>query len=160
MTDLLTLFDIDNPPLPIKRKSPIKATPELVARFMSKVYVEYGMPDGCWIWTATRTNKGYGKMSVNSIDTRAHRISFQLFVDLIPEGMLICHTCDNRLCVNPSHLFLGTQKDNMVDMRNKKRDRSSKKTHCPSGHEYNTANTYLYTNGYRACVTCRKNWRR
>jgi hypothetical protein len=53
MTDLLTLFDIDNPPLKPKRRPPIKSTPQLVTRFMSKVYVEYGMPDGCWIWTGT-----------------------------------------------------------------------------------------------------------
>jgi hypothetical protein len=62
MTDLLTLFDIDNPPLKPKRRPPIKSTPQLVTRFMSKVYVQYGMPDGCWIWTGTLQVYGYGEI--------------------------------------------------------------------------------------------------
>lgn len=78
--------------------------------------------DGCWEWTAsTYPPYGYGMFSVQTSDgkwrpVRAHRASYELFVGDIPEGMFVCHSCDNPGCVKPSHLFIGSHEDNMADM--------------------------------------------
>lgn len=74
----------------------------------------------------------------------------------VPDDMYVCHTCDNPGCINPEHLFLGSPKDNALDMANKGRHRNSRKTHCPKGHEYSESNTYTDKNGKRNCLTCKK----
>jgi HNH endonuclease len=67
---------------------------------------------GCWLWTAAVASHGYGTLNKN---TTAHRYSCQLSFGPIPEGMLALHKCDNKLCVNPAHLYLGTKSDNGRD---------------------------------------------
>lgn len=77
---------------------------------------------GCWNWSAARDKNGYGKMSSGSEYSKyAHRVSYDVFVGTIPKGINVCHKCDNPSCVNPEHLFLGTQKDNIHDMHSKGR---------------------------------------
>jgi hypothetical protein len=74
---------------------------------------------GCWNWSGVISRYGYGIIGSRRRTMRAHRISWLLFNGPIPDGLFICHKCDNKRCVNPDHLFLGTCKDNVVDHWNK-----------------------------------------
>jgi len=72
--------------------------------------------DSCWIWTGSKTGSlGYGRFGFRNKYYLAHRLSWEFHFGEIPKGMQICHHCDNPLCVNPDHLFMGTQSDNIKD---------------------------------------------
>lgn len=75
----------------------------------------------CWLWTASKRRLGYGQFRMRFRLYLAHQASYILTYGVIPDGLMVCHRCDNPPCVNPDHLFLGTQSDNMQDMVAKKR---------------------------------------
>lgn len=92
----------------------------LIKRFWE--YVDIKGEDECWEWTGSKTAAGYGNFYWETEMRYAHRISVELDDRAIPDGWYICHKCDNPPCVNPSHLFVGTPKDNVWDKVGKGRD--------------------------------------
>lgn len=99
--------------------------PDATIRFETNYIPEPN--SGCWLWLGATLGKGYGQMqlgrSADKQERLAHRVAWRLFKGPIPEGLDVLHHCDVPSCVNPDHLFLGTDFDNMKDMRDKGRDR-------------------------------------
>lgn len=114
-------------------------------------------PNGdCWI-PVTRNGhaKTYSQAKANGKWMFAHRASALIAEIGDIKGLIVCHRCDNPPCVNPSHLFIGTYRDNSQDMSAKGRCFQSKKTHCPKGHAYSPENTMWIKNGTaRNCREC------
>ena len=107
-------------------------------RFLVKIALPAKLSD-CWEFTGGLDAFGYGRFWYNKMQFPAHKYSYQHFIGPVPEGMNICHTCDNPKCVSPKHLFAGTQKDNMQDMVKKQRHNTrpgglaSRKNTLPEG---------------------------
>ena len=78
-------------------------------------------PDDCWEWTAHCKSNGYGQISIHNKQLLTHRVAWEVTNGPIPDGLYVCHHCDNPPCCNPAHLFLGDQFDNMRDAREKGR---------------------------------------
>jgi hypothetical protein len=108
---------------------------------------------GCREWQGWKRRRGYGGIKVNKVEWAAHRLAYTLEYGPIPEGQLVLHRCDNPPCINPAHLFLGTQHDNIQDAVSK--GKFPKRTHCKRGHELTPENSVLAGYG-RTCRICRQ----
>jgi hypothetical protein len=124
-------------------------------RLLSKIEM---IPEhSCWEWVAGKNEHGYGLLWYGNKMSKAHRLSYEVFVKKIDKNLFILHKCDNPGCIRPEHLYEGTQKDNVNDMVKRKRHyratHNTSKTHCPRGHEYNSLNTRIY-HRKRTCMIC------
>jgi hypothetical protein len=138
------------------------ATP-LSERIKNSITVD---ENGCWVWNKHITANGYSQISTGSRVTHSlqnrsgHRVSYEVFVGPLIEGMQIDHLCRNRACVNPDHLEQVTPREN-IHRSDAVYKRLMAKTHCPKGHLYDEKNTYRSkspSGGFtRSCITCRIN---
>lgn len=101
---------------------------------------------GCWQWQRYTYGNGYAAISVAGKQRLAHRVSYEVSVGPIPEGMVIDHLCRNKRCVNPAHLEVVTSRENT---------RRAMRTHCINGHEFDEENTWMHE-GKRYCRACRR----
>jgi len=114
----------------MKKKHPVKKR-DIKERFEEKFKVNE--ETGCWEWQYSLNIGGYGKFTIGHQTYEvAHRSSYKIYKGEIPKGLLVCHTCDNRICVNPEHLFLGTHLDNNRDCA--KKGRTKRVDHPSIGH--------------------------
>jgi hypothetical protein len=130
-------------------------------RFYSKFVI--GKPDECWEWLASTDKDGYGRLGIGQPHwrmLRANRIAYILANGYVPDELWVLHKCDNPLCVNPNHLFVGTATDNNRDTVAKGRhvNYNKLKTHCPQGHEYNEENITMWggETNHRRCRICER----
>lgn len=136
---------------PLKFRPAHVVAAEDMARFLAKV----DKTESCWLWTAFCDKHGYAKFSVGGRTRRAHRFAFERFVGPIPEGYEIDHLCRNRSCVNPAHMEAVTPRVNGYRSFSPM-GVNHRKTHCPYGHPYDAANTYLTPReGSRQCRECK-----
>lgn len=101
--------------------TPCRIAAQRATSVMDRFWSKVNKTDGCWLWTAGTWSQGYGAFSLNGKNIRATRFIYELTYGPIPDGLLVCHNCDNPRCVRPDHLFLGTIDDNNQDMKRKGR---------------------------------------
>lgn len=124
-----------------------------------RLWAKVEKTDTCWIWTGSKSGSyhhgeiGLGRRTDGK--AKAHRVSYELAYGKIQDGLQVLHKCDNGLCVRPDHLFLGTQKDNMIDCSAKGRvvNQNTQKTHCIRNHPLDGENLWLRGN-VRQCRAC------
>lgn len=121
----------------------------LETRFWSKVH----KTDQCWNWTGTLSVSGYGVLQVGQRQVKAHRLSYEMAVGLIPPGLVIDHLCRNKKCVRPDHLEPVENAENVMRGEGWAPKRA-RWTHCAHGHELSGKNLYIRKNGRRSCRAC------
>ena len=132
-------------------KRPIVNVKDMMSRFKSKL--RRRNKNGCIKWSGWKNENGYGKFSVGNIYKLAHRMAYELFVGKIPEGKFILHKCDVPDCCNVEHLYIGTQEDNMRDVRERNRRNNSG---SKNGHAKLTEKEVIYIKSLLKTVSCAK----
>lgn len=120
-------------------------------------YVRLSSESNCWTWTKKLNPKGYGVFRVGRDRVKAHRYSWSLNRGDIPSGMVIDHLCENKACVNPSHLNLCTQRVHLLRYSDTRC--GFRKSHCIHGHPLSGDNLVLGVRGHRLCRECRRLYR-
>lgn len=130
--------------------------PNVVDRFMQNVEPEPNT--GCWLWSGGESAHGYGCFSFGRAGRSklAHRASYEMFIGEIPAGLHVCHSCDTPACVNPDHLWPGTDRDNVRDMMAKGRGGFTIKQTCKRGHPLVAGNLVKRTDDIRECLECHR----
>lgn len=127
-------------------------TEEQIARLWSKV--KKGTQDECWPWNGALDQDGYGTMSVDGRQRRAHRLALIAVEISIPYGFVVDHKCRNRSCVNPEHLRVVTNRQNLLENSVAAAALNSQKTHCIHGHALDEINVTRRSDGNRRCRVC------
>ena len=127
--------------------TPVHRTAPLEQRFWARVSID---PSGCWLWTGSVSNTGYGQLGKQAdgknIVRNVHRISYEINVGPIPQGLQLDHLCCNKLCVRPDHLEAVSARENSR--------RALVKPRCTRGHLFTRETTYIRPNGRRMCRIC------
>lgn len=111
--------------------------------------------DTCWMWNGSVESKGYGRLHFGGKALKAHRVAYELHRGRIPQGLTIDHLCRNRRCVNPWHLEVVTNRENVLRGEGITAQ-YARATHCVNGHPFDAENTYMRPEGHRECRACRR----
>ncbi len=117
-------------------------------KIQSNIFID---SNNCWIWQGSKNPKGYGNISVNGQSLNSHRVSYEVFVKPIPQGLEVDHLCRVPSCCNPTHLEPVTRQENTLRGTGPTA-LNAKKTKCPKGHDYD----FIDSRGYRVCRRCKK----
>lgn len=120
-------------------------------RLLSKTLIDF--ESGCWQWTASKNQYGYGQFYIDGFMLRAHRAAYELIEGPIPDGLELDHLCKNRGCINPAHLDPVTHRENVQRASPRRR---LDPTRCMAGHEFTDENTLLRPDGTRTCRICNR----
>lgn len=135
----------------------MNVSPKSISRVFAKITINSN--NGCWVWNGSTTSGGYGNVRINKKLYRTHRLMYKLFVGEIPNGKgrnipVLDHLCNNRLCCNPTHLQLISDRDNILK-GNGATAKKHRQVYCKNGHILPPPK-----NGHRRCTICHKMWNR